>query len=254
MNLFPYTNFHELNLDWVLYKILELNSRVETSEENIKNLNTKLDKEIADRIAADGNLQSQITNNYNYLNGKIENLISKHNFDYTILQGEIAKSYLKSKDYTDSQIDELKKLINKPVPCPVFDYFEQDIVCLQKVLFDYYINLRDHALTAFEFDGLGLSCQELDNLLYTAYDWDINGKNLTYDHLKRWPWFGYDPYTGNRMSLEHIINNLYQYHYTGITCGEWDAMTYTAGEFDAAKFTAYTLDWSQSPKSLDKGD
>lgn len=252
LNCFPYSNFHDINLSWMIAKLKELENRIETWEKKLSSLEVALNKEIADRKAADDDLQQQITNNYNTLNTSIQALTWLHQEDVYKLKGEINRAYLKANAYTDYQIELVKKLINPPIPSPTFNYFQQKITKLQCTLRDYYLHLRDHAYTAGEFDQLGLTAGELDGLGLTAGEYDLEGLHKIKDFKKDWPWFDYDPYTGEKVELKRLIRNLYQYHMGGLTCGEWDAMEYTCGEFDQAGYTAYQLDWTQDPKELDK--
>ena len=253
VNCFPYSNFHDLNVSWLLSKLKELEQRVEVWEGKLSNLQDDLNKEIADRKEADQDLQDQITNNYDTLNASVQALTWRHDEDVHHLRNEIFLALVQAKDYTDCQIDEVKKLINKPIPCPTFNYFRQQTTKLQCTLFDYYINLRDHAFTAGEFDQLGMTCGELDGLGLTALEYDLEGLHKIRDYKRDWPWYWYDPYTGNKELLYRLVDNLYQFHLAGLSCGEWDAMTYTCGEFDTAGYTAYQLDWTREPKNLDKG-
>lgn len=253
INSFPYSNFHDLNVSWLLCKLKDLEERVELWEGKLSNLQDALNKEIADRKESDQDLQEQITNNYNTLKASIQTLTWRHDEDVHHLRNEIFLALEQSKDYTEYQIDEVKKLINKPIPCPTFNYFQQGITKLQCTLFDYYINLRGHAFTAGEFDQLGMTCGELDALGLTALEYDLEGLHKIRDYKRDWPWYWYDPYTGHKELVAHLVDNLYQFHLTGLTCGEWDDMTYTCGEFDEADYTAYQLDWTQEPKNLDKG-
>lgn len=253
---FPYSNFHEINLEWLINKMKELECFVKTEmakqNQKIKELGEKLDKEIEDRKTADAGLQTQITNNYNYLVSRIGTLEEKHRLDMVYVRDEMAQNYVTLKNYIDQEIEKVKRLINAPIPCPTFNYIRQKTVCLQTTLFDYYNFLRPHAFTAGWFDAQGFTCAELDSLGQTAIQWDMFGKCNLRNARKNWPWMVYDHHTGQVVPAAQSLNELWQYHMTGLTCGEWDNMSYTCAEFDAAGYTAKQLDWTKDPAELDK--
>lgn len=253
---FPYSNFHEINLEWLINKMKELECFVKTEmakqNQKLKELSEKLDKEIADRKNGDENLQRQITNNYNALTNRIANLEETHRLDVIVLRNEISQAYLTAKNYTDNEIEKVKKLINKPIPCPTFNYIRQETVCLQTTLYDYYNFLRPHAFTAGWFDMQGFTADELDSLGQTALQWDMFGEINLRNARKNWPWIVYDHNTGNRVCVAQSLNELWQYHMKGLKCDEWDSMVYTAKEFDNKNYTAHQLDWTITPLELNK--
>lgn len=254
----PYTNFHDINLEWLLKSMRDLQNYVKTEIASINNRLTaaeaKITKEIADRKAADAELQTQIKNNYTNLNTKITNLTNKHNEDIFKLRGEIASSYIDSAEYTDAEIAKVIAMIKTLPSSPVFNYFRQKMCTIQHTFQDYYLWLRDHAYRAGWFDSQGMTCGELDDLAKTALDWDLNGVRIIKDFQQTWHYLMPDPYTGKKVTITQAVQNLYQLHYTGLDCGQWDAMTYTAAEFDTAGYTAYQIDWTKEPAKLDKGD
>ena len=254
----PYTNFHDINLEWLLRAIKDLQNEFKTALANFDNRLTaaeaKLTKEIADRKAADAALQTQITNNYNALGTKIINLTNKHNEDVFKLRGEIAASYIDSTEYTDAEIAKIVAMIKALPSNPVFNYFHQKMCTIQHTLQNYYLWLRDHAYSAGWFDSQGMTCRQLDDLGKTTLEWDLDGIKIIKDYQQTWPYQMFDPYNGRKITVVQAVQNLYQLHYTGLKCGEWDSMTYTVGKFDAAGYTAYQIDWTEEPANLDKGD
>ena len=254
----PYTNFHDINLEWLLRSMRDLQNYVKTTIADFNNrlsaAEATITKEIADRKAADAALQTQITNNYNALNTKIINLTNKHNEDVFKLRGEIAASYIDSTEYTDVEIAKVIAMIKALPSDPVFNYFRQKMCTIQHTLQDYYLWLRDHAYSAGWFDSQGMTCRQLDDLGKTALEWDLDGVKIIKDYQQTWPYQMFDPYNGRKITVVQAVQNLYQLHYTGLKCGEWDSMTYTVGEFDAAGYTAYQIDWTKEPQILDKGD
>lgn len=255
---FPYTNYHDINLAWLLNEMKQLHDFVVTS---INDFNQRLSKqeaalaaEIAERNAADNDIRKLLSSNYEALNAKIRNLEYKHDNDIIKLNYLLGKNYTALKLYIDTQIaDVLKKIATLPGKQCVYNYIRQEYTCLQTVLSDYYAFLRDRAFTAEWFDEQGFTCDELDAIGMTALQWDMFGELYLRNARQNWPWMTYDHHNGNRIPVQQSINELWQYNQDGLTCAEWDAMTYTAAEFDAAGYTAYQIDWTRDPEALDKG-
>lgn len=61
---FPYTNFHELNLDWVIKTVSDILIRTEKIELSYENV-TNIVKDTILAMITDGSLNIQIVTNYN---------------------------------------------------------------------------------------------------------------------------------------------------------------------------------------------
>lgn len=265
----PYTDFHSLNLDWWIKKLVE-------TANNLAGIDARVDQKIAD---SEAKLQATIDEWKKTLddiqiklNESLENIdeamknqakqfqdfIDAQNkkleeFQAIIegFEGQLDNNYWLMKSYVDMQIAILRELINKPIEGPVYNVFRQKTTSITVALEDYYNYLRDHAFTAAFFDTSGLTAGQFDSLGFTALSWDLNGHNHISDFKKLWPWFMYSPWTGIRTPVSQVVEQLWQYHGVGLTCGVWDNMTWTAGEFDAKQYTAYILDWTNVPLELD---
>ena len=74
---FPYTNFHELNLDWIIKKLKELTEENKTLQEAVDELSQNVSAEIAaqlQQMVDDGTLQQLIDETlFNEINNKVNN-------------------------------------------------------------------------------------------------------------------------------------------------------------------------------------
>lgn len=187
INQFPYSDFHELNLDWLIKKTKETSEQItELQEEFAKiqvltedQINAMIDYAITTNNEAlysyMANLKAQITAEYtNYVDNQITALkIYTDNQD--VYYNGLAQSYAsnaltEAKNYTDQQVLSYTMMIN-PITGKYQDVREvvNDIV--------YYFHTQD-SLTAGEYDALDLTAGAYDAYELTAYDYDFNGKNL----------------------------------------------------------------------------
>ena len=198
INQFPYSDFHELNLDWLI-KITKENqdkiaylseefSKIEIlTEEYIEQMinqaiaanNVYVYKDIQqvrdDLTAAITALDVDITARYKaYTDAQIA--IQKIYIDnQDIFYFNEAKTYSDnnlaiSKAYTDQSVLEYTMMIN-----PITGVYE-DVRNVVTDIVEYFHT--DGALTAAEYDALDLTAAVYDAYELTAYDYDFNGKNL----------------------------------------------------------------------------
>ena len=196
INQFPYSDFHELNLDWLI-KITKANQESITkleeefaqieilTEEQIQQMinsaiaanNVLLYRDIEqvriDLTAALNQLDIDITARYKaYTDAQIA--LQKIYIDnQDAFYFEQAKNYSDSnlalaKAYTDNKVINYTMMIN-----PITGVYED----VRDVVNDIvsYFHTGD-SLTAGEYDALELTAQGYDNYQLTAYDYDFNGK------------------------------------------------------------------------------
>lgn len=175
---YPYTDFHELNLDWCIANIKKLLNYFEGLDE-LATI-TYVDEQIAEARAVltamiddleEKKLDKTDFDTFVYelqisLNSMVNDI---HALEYATSQNAqaIIDTYNNLKNYIDSQLIDLE-VIN-----PMTGESEP----IQLVL-NYMANLlRDNALTAAEYDGADLTATAYDALQLTAYNYDNYGKN-----------------------------------------------------------------------------
>lgn len=195
INQFPYSDAHELNLDWVINAVKTLSSHVDSLQEEFEKISvmTKEEIEAMINLAIDtdvypqmAEMKNQITREYQqYIQARIDDLtahIDSIESDLRIYidsqdthYNELSKSYAdhaesESKAYTDDKILNVTMMIN-----PITGDYD-DVRNVVTDIVDYFHS--ENSLTAAEYDALNLTAQAYDSYQLTAFDYDFNGKTI----------------------------------------------------------------------------
>ena len=173
-NKYPYTDFHEMNLDWVLKTIKELESKVDNIEQSIlEQANAYTDEQLAGYQTPLNQLRSDLIQMVNDVENDFDGLrtsvnLSLYQMDRKIddLRVEMEQAIQGCNDRTDLAI-------------------EQNNVYLLGVMSQYLSNIKVlNALT-----GVYTTVQDMFNFLCTLHATDgitytaLAGKNNTYTQL-----------------------------------------------------------------------
>ena len=198
INQFPYSDFHELNLDWLIKQTKESLEKINYLTEEFAKIEVLTEEQInamiyaaieqnnipvyaainqvrTDLMSALNSLNLDITARYKaYTDAQIA--LQKIYIDnQDIFYDNLAKTYAadslnRAKAYTDDQVLNYTMMIN-----PITGEY-QDVRIVVDDIVSYFHT--DGTLTAYEYDSLDLTAQAYDNYQLTAYDYDFNGKNL----------------------------------------------------------------------------
>lgn len=184
---FPYTNFHELNLDWILTKVRELQTDI-------------------DEINAwKETFSAQI-------NAQISNLISEVNEEFTQLKADIEKEFTDYRTETDAKFEAQRAETNRQFASLTaavnarLTAFDGRIADIESKLHNIETNLptlvhvtnpftgmsdsiqnvinaladtqRSDALTASAYDALAKTAAGYDAYKITAANYDFNAKSI----------------------------------------------------------------------------
>lgn len=187
INEFPYSDFHELNADWLIKKTKDLLTRVKLLEEELAQIEVMTEDQIKALInsaIATNNIElynkmldyyNQVTNEYKtYCNNQIAQLkIYIDNQD--VYYDNLAKSYadhavVEANAYTDSQVLNYTMMTN-----PITGQYDDVRVVVNDIVMYFH---TENSLTAGEYDALDMTATYYDSKDLSAYDYDYNAKNL----------------------------------------------------------------------------
>lgn len=216
-HLFPYTDMHDLNLDWILKEIKDFRQELEEIEdygERITQLEVETDKLERDLITLDNalkafenatrqteeRLQQQIRDNVTSINNVKSYAISIDN-KYA---GEITR--------VDNRVDNL---------VAAYSHVVADIANLKVLISEG----DDRTLT--------LAKTYADGLI----------EEFKRDFPKLYELYVYSPVTGQIVTVQVALNEIYEtYRFYAITALEFDELGWTAEQLDNKKLTALELD------------
>ena len=198
VNQYPYSDFHELNIDWLIKQVKDNIDAIKVLEDKMAEIEVLTEDQINDMIhtAIENNntilynrmlqLKNEITNEYTiYVDNEITTLKS-----YLLNQINQLKVYVDNQDlvfyneviayadsilaqanaYTDTKVLDYNMMVN-----PITGVYE-DVRNVVNDIVSYFHT--DGSLTAAEYDALELTATVYDAYELTAYDYDFNGKNL----------------------------------------------------------------------------
>lgn len=207
LNQFPYTNVHELNLDWIISKVQELETRLEAIEdygEDINELKTAL-QNLENALEA---LKSSVNASVLALNIRCNNIEDQQdNIEHSVQllyqcvaddisrvesQFDAFNSALTAlrvyndtsntitlnaaNAYTQEKVRELLEYFSDPKSIYVHNPWTGDIETIQAFINFLYDLLDYAAMTAQQFDDLGLTAEQFDALGISCEEFDTYGK------------------------------------------------------------------------------
>lgn len=278
LNKYPYENFHELNLDWVLAKLREFDGKLSTLTvefDDIKNdfdtikreVDTLLDTMEAEirRAITDfvpGYVDSQLAPYMQQINDALAEIellrqqmagweaqITTLRNEYTQADDNLKIDYITrimNLSYEmvqqilrlDNRIDDLE--FNLPEIYNLVKGYKTDIA---SVIYDVYDACRYFAYTALQYTNAGYTAQELDDMLREALDLDLNGYPILYGSERTC----INPLTGMRANICDILQDLALFASVRTwTALIFDGLDMDATTIDAKDVTAFDYDYSDA--------
>lgn len=114
---------------------------------------------------------------------------------------------------------------------------------IQNALTEIYEATALNALTALEYEQLGITAEKYDNHMITANDYDRKSRFI---FLKELYFSAISPFTGLKETCCDIVNEIVNYLKTdkAITAADYDALSLSASDYDNKNITAYNYDWN----------
>lgn len=187
INQFPYTDFHQLNLDVWIKKLKEAEANIADLQEQMAQIvvvtEDHIQQMIDAAIAANNlvwaqqltDLKAQITTEYKgYVTAQINALTiyidNQDSYYDGLAQGYAATALTDAKAYVDAEVLDYTMMIN-----PITGEYEDVRNVVDDIVTYFHTN---DALTAAEYDALDLTASAYDAYDITAYDYDFSGKTI----------------------------------------------------------------------------
>lgn len=206
LNQFPYTNTHDLNLDWIIQKIQQFQAELDAMDydERINALVNEL-KKVNSSITSINKTIVEINKRCNSLEDGIEALDDKIADLRALLFSQIAGlqselnsvetlyfnlrayndtsntiTYQNACKYADKKFREFIQWVEDPELWMVISPVTNRLESIQQVVNELYALTRWASLTAAQFDDLGFTCEYLDSIGFTCWDFDNYGRYALY--------------------------------------------------------------------------
>lgn len=178
MNIWPYSNFHELNLDWVLQTVKELSAKVDGIKEDIlQNAKDYTDGQIHDLKeyidAADKALDEALQQLAAVVDANRIHCDEAVAAAVAVLEKAIDAASAADRAYTDAQINALRSDVSQQVF--VYSPISGEYVDIQTAI-NELAGTRRNALTADQYDSLEKTADAYDAVNCSAYEYDFRGK------------------------------------------------------------------------------
>ena len=220
---FPYSNFHSLNLDWIVNKVKELNAKVtelalwaEQHKEEYKELKLRVD-----------HLENEIDTFETQIRSEFDKLKAEQQAEFEALKAETEATITR-------EVTRLENLVNTA------------ITRLENEFNRMLVEVRTQ-LDAFETE-IQLAIINLNNQLSAnnAYmmQWVENRLQEFIDSLPEiLTVMVYNPYRGEVTDIQQAINDIYSIACVyGLTAEQYDSLQLTAEEYDLKDLTAMEYD------------
>lgn len=184
---FPYTNFQELNLDWILTKVREIQTDIDEINAWKETFSASINQQIA-------NLITQVNTEFNQLKADIEKEFNDYRTEtdakFEAQRAETDKQFASLTDAVnarltafDGRIADIESKLhdienNLPTLVHVTNPFTGMSDSIQNVINALADKQRTDALTASAYDALTLTADGYDAYKITAINYDFNGKSM----------------------------------------------------------------------------
>lgn len=181
---FPYSNFHDLNLDWIIGKIKEFNERLDTIREGIlAEANGYTDAQIAQFNTTFTNEMAAFRRDYNAFVRQVNNTLELYQTQLDLFDKELKDSIIGVNARTDLAIKQNNEYIIQEVQdnissvLVVLDPFTGEVITIQAMI-DYLANFHmQNAATYGEIQTGAKTWNQVANFGASWQDITVSGKN-----------------------------------------------------------------------------
>lgn len=227
---YPYTDFHEMNLDWILTTYQSIVDKLNETIEWANNHQTEYEEAIARLSAVENEIytfEAQITAAFNKLQADLE-------ADFAQQKAELERALAETQAEVDAAIVQMQNEVTQQLADFVVEFqvlkseVQTEINNMLGIINTAIENLNNtlEANNQYIFDYVE---NRLDEFIDMIPD---------YEHI-----YVYNPYRGEITLLQQAINDLYSVAAIwGLTAQQYDSLELTASAYDALGLSAIEYD------------
>lgn len=190
---YPWSNVHELNLDWLIKTTKEVHNHIEELEavrEELEKTNEEIKADMATLTARVDELNSLYTGFVDEINAEFDQLRAENIATFNSLTASINAQFETLTNSVNEELadfaedlarleNELRATLNNlPSVIQMLSPYTGQMETLETIINELANSGRNDSLTASEYDALTLTAQTYDNKNITAYQYDWKGKTL----------------------------------------------------------------------------
>lgn len=191
MNIFPYSNFHELNLDWIINELKDFKKRLDTiAEEGYQKSKEYVDSQLSGLRGDFEEFKAEVNTTLGLFGAEIENFKKAVNDQLIIFQSQL-DGYQQQLDnsvaglraYTDVKVEQSEDKMQQYIAdqvlnnISVLDPFSGEYVPIQYMI-NYLSTL--HMTGGATYDEIAAARKTIDSLValgHTYAEWATNGRD-----------------------------------------------------------------------------
>ena len=186
---FPYTNFHDLNLDQIAKKIEELESLKQAIAE-VNALAIALREEMNTIEGRIDNIENLYANFVDTINRRFNELAQSLRDDIALLERDLQRQLTEYEEQTDLRMDGFEAslftldarlthvLNNLPSEIQIVSPYTGELTSLDVLIYQLANGGRSDSLTAAAYDALALTASAYEAYNITAYQYDWDGATI----------------------------------------------------------------------------
>ena len=227
---FPYTNFHELNLDWILKQYQELSQHVESLYEWMGNHKTEYEEALQRLTVVEG----EINNFEAQVQAEFERLKAQIDADFAAQKAELQALITNTQAEIERELQLLQEEVDRAIAG-----FENQFIELENNIINQIENLKAEVRR---------EVQTFYNIMQANNEYVFQHvENRLDEFINSFPEiitvYVYNPYRGEVTDIQQAIYDLYEVACIwGLTATQYDSLGLTASEYDALGLTAREYD------------
>lgn len=186
---FPYTNFHDLNLDQIAKKIEELESLKEAIAE-VNALAIALREEMTAVEGRIDNIENLYATFVDTVNRRFNELAQSLRDDIALLEQDLQQQLADYEEQTDARMDGFEAslftldarlthvLNNLPSEIQIVSPYTGELTSLDVLIYQLANGGRSDSITAAAYDALALTASAYEAYGMTAYQYDWDAANI----------------------------------------------------------------------------